>query len=262
MKRLLAILLSMGIIATVHAVEPKAERELPSEGAELSLGLDGANAKRFEGCGATVESAEGKTKIVDDRGRAFEFLYDGERLTEFRTPGGTFVVVYDGEKQRPLGYVNMETNKTVPIRPSPGPDFIKAVIAKGTLPTVEKMLGHICGREARAKDWVSSFVVDEDYFVMMSEEYWDMTLSAAQDGWFDIWANQKPPICDPQAECLDQCVQEDIFNLLGCVVVTGAFAIFGMPEVGVVAGVSCALIQRGGIYPRCQNRCRTRFPCY
>jgi hypothetical protein len=210
------------------------------------------------GCDFRFESGDGYRRITDQEGRQYTLFFNANnRLAEFDIPGGKGVVVYRSEGGGPVGVINKGTGQAFSLAKGPGPEWYRSMRAQWKLPTVEKIVGQICGNNPRSK-YLSQDgeEIPDGWDLYLMDDYWIFTGFQALD---DYWGAKPPPPpqCDFE-DCTNTCTDRDIFALLGCVVVAGSFAIVGAPLSGAIAGGVCAFIFHGAVYPECQRRCQVR----
>ena len=245
------------------APTPDEQLSHPDSVSEIVAGTTSQLVKTAEGCEYLLEEGINFKKITDRAGRTYTLLFDeNDRLTEFKAPGGKGgAIVYEQNTGRALGIVDMHTGVAMALPKAP-PGFLSTLRAQGRLPTLSKIIGKVCAQRVQkvddGEDWS---VLPEEMQDQMYEDYWVDVGLGDLDAIFALKPPPDPYNCQLQVECKDDCVDWNIFNLLGCVAVTGTWAALGYPGGAAIVGTVCAVGAQVVLYPECRRRCEVRYTC-
>lgn len=212
--------------------------------------------KLAPGCDFSVEIGDSYRRITDNKGRSYllRFFNDG-RLSGFESGGVRFVVLYESDTHIPIGVIELDTGRTFSLRSSKGADWYANLRASGKLPSVERIIDHVCSHHAAGKDYFE--VQDPMLQDWMSTDYWIIEFDP--DFSFVITYDPNQDCTAQKNACLERCDFAFDMASMSCI---GMTAIATDMAGGIVGGIAGAACQAAAIYQKwkCRANC-DGYPC-
>jgi hypothetical protein len=209
------------------------------------------------GCDFRYEEGPGYKKFTDQGGHQYTLRFDSnDRLAEFDMPSGDGIIVYAGDTGVPIGLINKNTGAVLKIRPGRGPDWYRALLAQGKLPTVDKIIEQVCGKKPGQKLLgPDGEIIPDGWEDYLTQDYWMATFEAnLNDWWADFLRQVTRTPCDDYDPCMQGCSDQYINWLLVSIAVAAGFAAADAPVSGAAAGTIGAFIGHA-VYAECIGRC-------
>lgn len=206
------------------------------------------------GCNLTLEIGDHHTRVTDSKGNSQLFTYfDDGRLARVTSAHSDVSIIYETNSAIPVGAVDSVSGKTRAItRQGKGPDFYRALMAAGQLPSPEKLVSRVCSANKAAVPLDDS--LEQEY---MDPDFWvaDMTMD------FDLSTFGLDAIdgCDAKkAACHAQCERAFNNRAASCLLQTGLWSEIATPLVGVIIGAICGWVsgnQQATCHANCEAIC-------